>query len=65
MGFDKKVIQKNLGSQKYGSVTGEIYVLGTNVARTNVASTNITMTAGIGLRWSQEPTFKVLLKSIQ
>ena len=32
---------------KIGSVTAEIFLIWTNVARTNVASTNVTMTVGI------------------
>ena len=45
---------------KIGSVTAEIFVFWTNVARTNVARTNVIVTVGICFRRSQEPTFKNL-----
>ena len=44
---------------KIRSVTAEILLIWTNVARTNVALTNVTMTIGIRSRWSHEPSFKV------
>ena len=47
---------------KIGSVTAEIFLMWTNVARTNVARTNVTVTVGICPRGSQEPTFKVWSK---
>ena len=42
--------QKNLGPKRLvtiGSVTAEILLIWTNVARTNVAWTNVTVTVGI------------------
>ena len=48
-----------------GSVTAEIFLIWTNVARTNVSWIYVTMTAGIYQRWSKEPTFKVWSKSDQ
>ena len=48
---------------KIRSVTAEIFLIWTNVARTNVAWTNVTMTVGICSRCSKEPTFKVSSKS--
>ena len=50
---------------KIRSVTGEIFLIWTNVTRTNVAWTNVTMAVGNYHRWSQEPTFKVWSKSGQ
>ena len=50
---------------KIGSVTAEIFLIGTNVARRNVAWTNVTVTVDICERWFQEPTFKVWSKSGQ
>ena len=47
---------------KIGSVTVEIFLIWTNVARTNVAWTNVTVSVGICSRGSQEPTFKVWSK---
>ena len=54
---------------KIRSITAEIFLIWTNVARTNVVWTNVartnvfwtnvTMTVGICSRWSQEPTFKI------
>ena len=44
---------------KIWSVTAEIFLIWTNVARTNVAWTNVTVTVGICSRCSQRPTFKV------
>ena len=41
----KKLGQKNL--VKIGSVTAEIFLILTNVARTNLARTNVTVTVGI------------------
>ena len=41
------------------SVTAEIFLIWTDVARTNVAWTNVTATVGIYSRCSQEPRFKV------
>ena len=49
---------------KIGSVTAEIFLIWTNVARTNFALTNITVTVGLCERWSKEPTFKVWSKSV-
>ena len=46
-----------------GSVTSEIFLIYTNIARTNVAWTNVTMTVEIYSICSQEQTFKVLSKS--
>ena len=49
---------KKLGPKLWiiiGSVTAEIFLIWTNVARTNIAWTNVTVTVGICLRWSQEP----------
>ena len=48
-----------------GSVTGEIFLIWTNVNRTNIAWTNVTVTVGIYSRCFQKPTFKVKLKSGQ
>ena len=59
---------KNLGPislVKIVSVTAEIFLIWTIVARTNVAWTNITMTVGIFSTCFQEPTFKVWSKSGQ
>ena len=53
----KKLCQKIL--VKMGSVTADIFLIWTNVARRNVAWTNVTVTVGIYERWFQEPTFKV------
>ena len=50
---------------KIGSVTAEIFLIWTNVARRNVAWTNVTVTVDICERWFQEPTFKVWSKSGQ
>ena len=50
---------------KIGSVSAEIFLMWTNVARTNIAWTNVAMTDGINSRWSHESTFEVLLKSGQ
>ena len=50
---------------KIGSVTAEIFLIWTNVARTNVPWTNVAMTVEIRSRWSQESTFKVKSKSGQ
>ena len=47
---------------KIGSVTSKIFLKWTNVTRTNVAWTNVTVTVGICLRWSHEPTFKIWSK---
>ena len=52
---------------KIRSVTAEIFLLWTNVARTNVARTNVAWTnvnliVGICHRGYQEVTFKVSLK---
>ena len=47
------------------SVTVEILLVWTNVARTIVAWTNVNVTVGICFRCSQEPTFKVSSKSVQ
>ena len=47
-----------------GSVTAKIFLIWINVTRTNVAWTNVTMTVGICLRCSQEPTFKVKNESV-
>ena len=41
--------------------TAEIFMIWTIVAWTNVAWTNVTVTVGICLGWSQEPSFKVWL----
>ena len=43
---------------KIGSVTAEIFLIWTNVARKNIAGTDVIVTVVICLRWSQEPTFK-------
>ena len=59
----KKLGAKSLA--KIGSVTVEILLTWTNVARTNVAWTNIILTDGICSKCSQEPTFKVSAKSGQ
>ena len=48
-----------------GSVTAEILLIWTNIARTNVAFTNVTVTVGICFRCSQDPLFKVWSKSDQ
>ena len=73
--ISKKVCAKNFRLKKFrstnsrppknylveiGSVTAKIFLIWINVTRTNVAWTNVTMTVGICLRWSQEPTFKIL-----
>ena len=50
---------------KIVSVAAEIFLIWTNVARTHVAWTIVTVTVGICSRGSQEPTFKVLSKSVQ
>ena len=47
---------------KIESVTAEILLIWTNVARANVACTNVAITVGISSRWSQESTFKVWSK---
>ena len=65
-----KVCQKNQGPKNIGlnffrSVTAETFLILTNNARINVAWINVTMTIGIGKRWSQDPTFKVWSKSDQ
>ena len=46
-----------------GSVTAEIFLIWTNVARTNVAWTNVTVPVGICSRWSQEPIIRVWSRS--
>ena len=48
---------------KIGSVTAEIMLIWTNVAKTYVTWTNVTVTFDICQRWSQEPIFKVSSKS--
>ena len=59
-------VPRNLPSLvKIGSVTADIFLIWTNVARTNVACTNLTMTAGICQRRFQEPTFEVSSQSSQ
>ena len=50
---------------KIGSVTVEIFLILTNVAKTNVAWTNVTMTVGICSRYFKEPIFEVSSKSVQ
>ena len=50
---------------KIQSVTADIFLIWTNVTWTNVAWTNVTLTLGICSTWSQEPTFKVLSKSVE
>ena len=50
---------------KIGLVTDELFLIWTNVARTNIAWTNVNVTAGIYLRWLEEPTFRVWSKSGQ
>ena len=50
---------------KIGSVTAEIFLIWTNVARTNATWTNVTLTVGICSKYSQEPTIKVSSKSGQ
>ena len=50
---------------KIMSVTAELFLIWTNVTWTNVARTNVTLTLGMCSRWSQEPTFKALSKSVQ
>ena len=50
---------------KIGSVTAEIFLIWTNVTVTNVTWTNVAVTTEIFYRGSQEPTFKVWLKSSQ
>ena len=47
---------------KIGSVTAKKFLIWTNVTRTNVAWTNVTVTVGICLRRSHEPTFKIWSK---
>ena len=44
------------------SVTAEILLIWTNIARTNVARTNVRVTAGISCRCSQDLMFKVWSK---
>ncbi len=68
LGSKKIKVCKKLGLKnlvKIWSVTAEIFLIWTNVSRTNVAWTNVTVTVGICERWSQEPSFKVWLKSGQ
>ena len=48
-----------------GSVTDEIILIWTNVARTNVAQTNVNLIVRIYSRWFQEAAFKVSSKSGQ
>ena len=50
---------------KIGSVTVEIFLIWTNVARTNVAWTNVNLIVGIRSKGSQKATFKVSSKSGQ
>ena len=38
---------------KIGSVTAEIFLILTNIARKNIAGTDVIVTVGICLRWSQ------------
>ena len=45
---------------KIGSVTAEIFLIWTNVARTNVAWTNVIVTVGIFSKKSHETTFTIL-----
>ena len=62
----QKVCVKQLGPKslvKIGSVTAEIFLIWTNVARINVVWTDFSVTVGICSRVSQEPTIKILLKS--
>ena len=47
------------------SVTAEIFLIWTNVARTNDAWTNVPVTVGTCSIRSQEPMIKVLSKSVQ
>ena len=42
---------------KIRSVTAEIFLIWTNVARTNVAWTNVIVMVSNCSRWSHEPTF--------
>ena len=44
---------------KIGSVTAEIFLTWTNVARTNVAWTNVIVTVGLCSKRSPEYTFKI------
>ena len=48
-----------------GSLTAEIFLIVTKVARTSIAWTNVTVTVGICSRGSQEPTINVSSKSGQ
>ena len=57
-----KMIQGTYNLIKIGSVTAEIYLIWTNVAKTNVAWTNVSLKIEICSRCSQEPTFKVSSK---
>ena len=51
---------------KFGSVTAEILLIWTNVARLNLAGTNFTMTVvDISYRWSQKADFEIWSKSDQ
>ena len=50
---------------KIRSVTAEIFLIWTDVARTNVAWTNVNMIVGIFAGCSQEATFRVSSKSGQ
>ena len=61
----KGLVVVNKSFIKIGSVTAEIFLIWTNVARTNVTWTNVTLTVGICSKCSQEPTFKVSSKSGQ
>ena len=42
------------------SVTDEILLIWTNIARTNVALTNVTMTVDIVQRWSQKADLSLI-----
>ena len=50
---------------KIRSVTAELLLVWTNVARIYIAGTNFTIAAGICSRRSQEPSFKVCSKLSQ
>ena len=50
---------------KIGSVSAEIFLIWTNVARTNIAWTNVAIAVEIYSRWSQETIFQIRSKSGQ
>ena len=58
-----RMLSEKFGQNRISNVTAEIFLIGTNVARTNVAWTNANVR--IYSRCSQEPTFKVSSKSGQ